>query len=249
MTRASASARLFTMVSRALLMRATGAASLWGSSTGANGFQSTENTRRHLLSLSHCSSDTRPVTPRHSSDPAIGVYVRYTGGNACADTADEEVDAGSGWCLPRTVKSSGADTEGDGDESTYCTYSLSLNFRCHETLTQLSSRPEVSLVAPCHHELSFWHTLGCPLECGRDKQGRVCSDRGKCMYDGTPGDSGSGIGAHCACEAPWTGESCQALNDGTSGLTSGVTAALVVGKCMRCCWSLTREMAAALALS
>ena len=140
-----------------------------------------------------------------NTQPARGVYVRYQGGNSCsgAASAADGTAAESGWCQAR-----------DG----YCTYSLSLNFLCDNLVSELAPAPDATrLLSPCHYELSFRHQLGCPTECGRDKHGRVCSGRGACTFDGTPGDGGANGAARCVCEAPYGGTACEHVSNGASG--------------------------------
>lgn len=100
-------------------------------------------------------------------EPASGIYLKYSGGNTCQNSYADKASC---------------DTHVDDDSTSYCARSFKLNIKCHNEIDEIPEDEEVEENAGCQYEATINHVMGCPVECPRDSDGRVCSARGSCFY-------------------------------------------------------------------
>ena len=137
-------------------------------------------------------------------EPAGGIYIQYNGGNTCPNS----------WNSWAEDKEECNTREDDQIGSTYCARSFKLNIKCHDEIDGIPSREDIIENAGCAYEATINHRLGCPVECPRGLNGRVCSSRGVCYYPGY--DSGDAVDdetttsppLQCLCESGYYGDAC-----------------------------------------
>lgn len=97
---------------------------------------------------------------------------------------------------------------------------------CDESATQPRSFSVSEPQGPksCHYRLDMYAAAGCPSQCPRDDQGRVCSGKGLCLMDSNS--------PRCFCDDSQGGDKCDqpgsADQNGTGGASGGIIALLVV---------------------
>jgi len=138
-------------------------------------------------------------------EPASGIYIQYNGGNTCPNS----------WNSWAEDKEECNTREDDQVGSTYCARSFKLNIKCHDEIDGIPDREDIIENAGCAYEATINHRMGCPVECPRGLNGRVCSSRGVCYYPGY--DSGDAVddtistapSLQCLCESGYYGDSCE----------------------------------------
>jgi hypothetical protein len=100
--------------------------------------------------------------------PATGISLKYSGGNSCPQSY---------------AMHDSCDThEGDDDTNAYCLRSFTLNVYCHNEIREIVAPENIVEAAGCSYIADINHVMGCPVECPKDSDGRVCSARGLCFY-------------------------------------------------------------------
>ena len=138
-------------------------------------------------------------------EPAGGIYIKFNGGNTCPNS----------WNSWAEDKEECDTREDDTVGSTYCARSFKLNIKCHDEIDGIPEREDIIENAGCSYEATINHRLGCPVECPRGSNGRVCSSRGVCFYPGY--DSGDTVDdttasvppLQCLCESGYYGTACE----------------------------------------
>jgi len=115
--------------------------------------------------------------------PLKGISITYTGGNTCP--AHELYQC----------------------ENDVCRHSLQVTVYCHNTHVDVPELEPIEIAQPCTYKLDIHSVHGCPIECPRDYEGKICSDRGMCKAKEN-GDTGD-YKVVCLCEEGFTGEYCQ----------------------------------------
>ena len=120
--------------------------------------------------------------------------MRYKGGNTCTDSISDKAQCTDVF-----------------NGRTYCARSLRVNVVCNNRISDIPPVEEVSEKRGCEYSVTLNSIYGCPVECPRNEDELVCSNRGVCAYDGVEsgytvdGDVGA---ARCLCKAPWSGPAC-----------------------------------------
>jgi|MDSY01.1.fsa_nt_gb hypothetical protein len=195
-----------------------------GSSSGAE--QSVECFR---LSRSAYNASNVRVGLYDESQPARGVYLRYTHGNTCdADT----VDASSSAAVAAVASAAAAASSGTGSSvetnkrlcnavavaeqggAEHCTRSLQVNVLCSNTEREVPEVAAVEQLHPCAYRITIESVAGCPLECPIDPTSlAVCADHGVCGH--VKGETA------CLCERGWFGEDCSFQSAAAAAKASG----------------------------
>ncbi len=150
--------------------------------------------------LSDCFKDgpDREMGLLNPMDPTAGIYLLYSGGNTCPNSWADK--AACYTHASHATHDDDSDDKSDDDHSSndddamtpaYCSRSFRLNINCHNEINEVPLREEVEEAGGCAYEATINHVMGCPVECPRDDNGRVCSARGTCFYDGY--DAGSTV--------------------------------------------------------
>jgi hypothetical protein len=83
----------------------------------------------------------------------------------------------------------------------------------------------------CQYEIIMYSAAGCPTECGRGSDGKVCSGHGLCMTDtGTTNDNADDT-AKCFCNNGFKGDACESAGESdhnAAGSSLGGAIALLV---------------------
>lgn len=108
-----------------------------------------------------------------STPPPIlnSCIARYSGGNTCKNSFSDKEE-----CDVKTYQ----------DED-YCARSFTLNVQCHNEIDEIPAIEKVTEGEGCQYAATINHKMGCPVECPRDSDDRVCGARGVCFYAGYDG--------------------------------------------------------------
>jgi hypothetical protein len=110
-------------------------------------------------------------------------------------------------------------TENQGHKATdYCNTrgvwrKTDVKVLCDETATGAPNAAGFTVTEPegpkgCAYEIVLRSAAGCPTQCGRDGEGRVCGGHGLCLTDtGVSGDATDDT-ARCFCNNGWGGDAC-----------------------------------------
>uniref|UniRef100_A0A7S2V107 MRH domain-containing protein n=1 Tax=Fibrocapsa japonica TaxID=94617 RepID=A0A7S2V107_9STRA len=134
-------------------------------------------------------------------DPMLGVSITYSGGNSCQGLPLYN-------CVQPISEMDIAldDRSARGD---VCRHSMEVSVKCHPGLTSTPTFEDIRIYQPCTYRLTLHSVHGCPLECPRDKQGRICGAQGVCQFERQfDGHTLTYSEPHCLCEAPYKGPSC-----------------------------------------
>ncbi len=115
-------------------------------------------------------------------------------------------------------------TKGQGHKDTdFCNTNgvyrkTDIKILCDETATGAPNAADFTVTEPegpkgCAYEIIMHSAAGCPTQCGRSSDGKVCGGHGLCLTDTGMSSDATDDTARCFCNNGWGGDDCSSGGD------------------------------------